>query len=516
MKKWLFRFGLVFLVLMAALIVSVVFSLWDRHPGYQIDLTIRESPVAPLQAGFSAVSITPRNYETWTDENDNARYDRRDDYLDANKNGKFDAIWMAGFHNKRPARGVHDELWARTMVIDDGTSRIALVVLDAIGFMADDIIDIRKRLSNDLDINYLIISSTHTHEAPDLLGLWGPGYFKSGVDPVYLEYVKLQALRSVEEAVEELRPARLRFAQDTTGALPLVEDSRRPFVLDPGIRLVQAVDARVDTTLGTLFCWANHPETLWSGNLMITSDFPHYVREGMENGVYSGDSLIIAGLGGVTIYANGAIGGLMTTSPSFGIHDPFRDTVFTEPTFAKARAQGLQLAMLGLKALQDSSVVELGEGAINLRAKTLRIPLDNNLYRLAAALGVIDRGMSGFFKMRTEVACWTLGPATFLHQPGELYPEILNGGVETPEGSDFGVEPIETPPLRSFMPGTFKFVVGLSNDMIGYIIPKSEWDQKAPHIYCAEESPYGEVNSVGPETGPRLYQAMSEVIEAVK
>ncbi len=516
MKKWFLRFSLVFLVILGVLLIRIVIRLTDRHPGYGIDLTIRESAVAPLKAGFAAVSITPLNFETWTDENDNARFDRREDYLDSNENRQFDAIWMAGFHNNRPARGVHDDLWARAMVIDDGTTRIALVVLDAIGFMADDIIDIRKRLSSDLEVNYLIISSTHTHEAPDLLGLWGPGYFKSGVDPVYLEFVKLQTLRSVAEAVDRLRPARLRFAQDEDGAIPLVEDSRRPYVLDPGIRLLQAVDVRTDTTLGTLFCWANHPETLWSDNLMITSDFPHYLREGMEGGVYAGDSLVMPGVGGITIFANGAIGGLMTTSPSFGIHDPFRDTIYTEPTFPKARAQGQRLAMLGLEALQDSSVVELTEGAIDLRAKTVSIPLDNNLYRLAAALGVIDRGMSGFLKIRTEVACWRLGPATFLHQPGELYPEILNGGVETPEGSDYEILPIETPPLRSLMPGTFKFVLGLSNDMIGYIIPKSEWDQKAPYIYGEEESPYGEINSVGPETGPRLYQVMSEVIEAVK
>lgn len=515
-KKWIIRLGILLFVLLAILIVSIIVDLLDRHPGYKVDLTIRESPVAPLRAGFSAVSITPKQFESWNDEDGDAQFGRRDKYQDENDNGDFEAVWMAGFQNKRPARGVHDELWARTMIIDDGTSRIGLVALDAIGFMADEIIDIRKRLSSGLEVDYLIITSTHTHEGPDLLGLWGTSYLKTGVDPVYMEYVKLQILRAVGEAVENLRPALLRFAQDLDGAAALVEDSRRPIVLDPGIRLLQAIDTQADTTLGTLFAWANHPETLWSGNLMLSSDFPHYLREAMEKGVFAGDSLAMAGVGGTCIYLNGAIGGLMTTSPSFGIKDPFRDTTYTEPSFPKARAQGERLALLGLKALQDTTVVEIAEGAITLRAKTFKIPLANNLYRLAATLGVIDRGFSGFLKLRTEVACWTLGPAAFLHQPGELYPEILNGGVVTPQGSDYSIPPVETPPLRNFMPGEFKFVVGLSNDMIGYIIPKSEWDDKPPYLYDAEESPYGEINSVGPETGPRLYQAMWEVIEGVK
>jgi hypothetical protein len=62
----------------------------------------------------------------------------------------------------------------------------------------------------------------------------------------------------------------------------------------------------------------------------------------------------------------------------------------------------------------------------------------------------------------------------------------------------------------------YRFTVGLSNDMIGYIIPRSEWDQKAPFIYDYEEAPYGEINSVGPETAPILYEALKEIIQDVK
>ena len=58
----------------------------------------------------------------------------------------------------------------------------------------------------------------------------------------------------------------------------------------------------------------------------------------------------------------------------------------------------------------------------------------------------------------------------------------------------------------------YKFVLGLSNDMIGYIIPKSQWDQEPPYTYGAENAPYGEINSVGPETGPIIYEQLKEII----
>jgi hypothetical protein len=50
---------------------------------------------------------------------------------------------------------------ARTMVIDDGITRLALVILDVIGFMHDDVVDVRKMLPEDLGLTYTIIASTH-------------------------------------------------------------------------------------------------------------------------------------------------------------------------------------------------------------------------------------------------------------------------------------------------------------------------------------------------------------------
>jgi len=516
--KWIKRILVFLLILGIGTAAYMLYRFWDRHMGYSVDLNIQNERNVPLQVGFSAVPITPVGYDSWTDANGDARYrpEDGDTFIDENGNGQFDPIYMAGFQNQRPAQGIHDQLWARAMVVDDRQTRLALVALDAIGFGSDDVIAIRKMLPEDLGIDYAIITSTHTHEAPDLVGLWGPSEYKSGVDPAYMRYVKEQSVQAIRLALESARPVTLRLAQDLTGAQGLVSDTRQPEVLDAGIRLLQAVDAETGQTIGTLFNWSNHPETLWNKNLQITSDFPHFVREAVENGVYRGDSLIVKGLGGTVVYVNGAIGGLMTTTPRDSIADPFTNEIYKEATFAKAKAQGDQLAMLALSALRDSAnVTTLEEGAIELRAKTYKLPLDNKLYRLAALVGVLDRGLAGWFKIRSEVSAWRIGPATFLHYPGELYPELLNGGVEAPEGQDFDLPPVETP-IRAFMPDGYQFTVGLSNDMIGYIVPKSQWDVEPPFTYDNDDAPYGEINSVGPETAPILYDAMREVLEDLK
>ncbi|MEZ4900310.1 MAG: hypothetical protein R2822_00315 [Spirosomataceae bacterium] len=48
---------------------------------------------------------------------------------------------------------------------------------------------------------------------------------------------------------------------------------------------------------------------MWSDNTLITSDFPHYVREGIEKGVYDGQTLMKKGTGGIVVYASGCVGG---------------------------------------------------------------------------------------------------------------------------------------------------------------------------------------------------------------
>jgi hypothetical protein len=94
--------------------------------------------------------------------------------------------------------------------------------------------------------------------------------------------------------------------------------------------------------------------------------------------------------------------------------------------------------------------------------------------------------------------------------PGEIYPEIINGGIEHPEGADFDLEPVEVPPLRELMPGRLKFVFGLANDELGYLIPKSEWDVEPPRLY-GSKGVYGEINSCGPNAAPLVYGALAEL-----
>lgn len=515
MKKWFFWLAVVPLFLVVTIWVFSMYQFRDRHEGYWVDLKLKTEKESEIQAGFSKIDISPDLLDSWKDLNGDSRYEEGvDSYEDLNENGEFDGVWLAGFHTGRAATEILDPLWARTMVLDDGEIQLALCVIDMIGFGNDEVIATRKLIKeNNPEVDYVIISSTHVHSSPDLMGMWGASSYERGVDPAYLIKVQEGIAKSVQEAVINKKAAYFKFSEEKELLKPLVGDTREPKVFDASLKLMQVMDAETDQTLGTLMNWGNHPETIWAENTKVSSDFADPWRNMVENGIVEGDSTLISGVGGVAIFLNGAIGGLMTTHPSMPVEDPYTGKSYQKQDEDKLLAQGRALAKITLETLQDSLVMRVDTASLAIRATTLALKMDNSLFHLAAFLGIFDRGFIQWKHIRSEVSAWSLGPATFVHVPGELYPEILHGGIESPEGGDFGINPLEIPPIQTKIPGEFKFFGGMSNDMVGYIIPKSQWDVVAPFTYENVDRPYGEVNSLGSETAPTIHSAVLKVLE---
>ena len=87
------------------------------------------------------------------------------------------------------------------------------------------------------------------------------------------------------------------------------------------------------------------------------------------------------------------------------------------------------------------------------------------------------------------------------------------GGIQEPQdsGADFpGAE--REAPLLERLTSEYRLVIGLANDEIGYILPRSQWDADAPFAYGRDESQYGEINSVGPSAAPILAEAFAVLL----
>jgi len=480
--------ALVVLVILA-LVARGVYAFRDRVPGYSLDLRIdptksRAEP-RPFRVGFGRAKINP-------------------DLSDPNR-----PVWLAGFSSHRAATSIHDDLWAVAAVFDDGYTRLGIVALDAIGFFHDDVIAVRRACSQAWKLDYTIVCSLHNHSTPDLMGLWGPDFLHTGVDPLYRQQVIAGAARALGDAVAGLQPARVAVHEIPTPSEGLVADTRKPIVFDSDIRVMHFTSPATGTTIGTLVGWGNHPETPWGDNTEITADYCGFLRDTLERGFSNDGKQLASGLGGIHLFVNGAVGGLMTTHPSVTVRDPYLLEDFKKPSHDKSRAVGHQLASRVLARLAETNTPPSDIAPIGIHARTIEMPIDNNMFLAAGYLGLIDRGHVRWKTMRTEVALVTIGDAAIICVPGEIYPEIVNGGIENPPGADFAIAPVEVPPLRELMPGRVKFVFGLANDELGYLIPKSEWDVKPPYLYDAKHQLYGEINSCGPNAASVVHSALA-------
>src|SRR6185436_18789155 len=199
----------------------------------------------PVQVGFGEADITP------------------------DVKGKK-PVWLAGYGPGRRATGVHDPLMARCLVLGDGSEKIALVSVDLIGLQYPAVKEIRAGLK---DFKYVLVSSTHNHEGPDVIGIWGQGPFSRGVDDAYVASVVSKTVEAVKKAAENLTPATAAYG--TASDEELLGDSRKPVAKDGVLRVIKFTKAGSGEPAGLLVQWNCHPESMGSKNKLLTADFPY-------------------------------------------------------------------------------------------------------------------------------------------------------------------------------------------------------------------------------------------------
>ncbi|MEW6302510.1 MAG: neutral/alkaline non-lysosomal ceramidase N-terminal domain-containing protein [Verrucomicrobiota bacterium] len=131
---------------------------------------------ATLRAGAAAVDITPKLFPL-------------------NMPGGFEA---------NMATAVHDPFRARALVLDDGRTKLAMVVVDNLG-VAQETIDEAKAIASQqcgIPVDKMVVSSTHTHSGP-------PSNSKEGPEPAvaYRKQLVAGIAESIVRAHAALRPA---------------------------------------------------------------------------------------------------------------------------------------------------------------------------------------------------------------------------------------------------------------------------------------------------------------------
>lgn len=421
-------------------------------------------------------------------------------------------VYLAGFGMNRKATKVHDPIMVRAVVLADGNERIALVSVDVVGIFNTTVERIRGKLP---DFKYILVSATHNHEGPDTLGLWGPSPVETGVDNAYLKRVEDGCVAAVKQADATRKPAVARIGH--VAAPELLNDGRQPVVKHDELVVLDFRDPKTDATLGVLVQWNCHPEILESKNTEVTADFVYYtvkhLREARKCPV---------------AYFTGTVGGLMTN-----LKLPLKDATgntLKDGTFEKSERFGRLVGEAAERALAKAVPISLTP--FDARRREILVRVDNNIYRLAWQFGtlrrplyvwdgnptpklfIVAKDISKPAAVKSEVGYLKLGELEVAVIPGEIYPELVLGKVQTPAdpGADFPDAPAE-PAIYSQLTARHRMIIGLGNDELGYFIPKRQWDEKPPFCYGLKKAQYGEINSVGPDTAAIICGTFRDLVK---
>ena len=429
-------------------------------------------------------------------------------YTPADYNNK--TYFIAGYDSNNPVKGVLDDLYARAVYLDDnrGNGGVIFCALDCVGISRRDINDIRKyalesgRLGKVKSIN---ISSTHTHAGIDTQGLWGEKIYKSGKDKAFMENLKKQAARAVVEAYENRKDGSLYMGY--TPVEDMQADVRTPVTYDKNLTRFRFSP---DDSSGEIYIvnFASHAELLGTTSL-VSADFPAYLIKEIEEKVQGSNA----------VFFNGAIGGMISAKE---IKKVYRDSIDCE---AYMKGFGKQLGELVLSVENEIRL----EPVLNIKTKGITVPGDNTVLVLARYLNVLNNDMGRTQKrskvcIYSEVAYMELGKgdvAVFLI-PGELFPELYNGEFLTETDSANHRKASYKKVLSDMTDCRHKFVIGLCNDELGYILAENDFllNEVLPYINKAtdemDRDHYEETNSTGPETGRIILEETENLIKSVK
>ncbi|MCB0869272.1 MAG: PKD domain-containing protein [Solirubrobacterales bacterium] len=343
--------------------------------------------------------------------------------------------YIGGYGYKAgPTTNVHDDLEARAFVVGKGDQANVFVVVDSTGWFAAynsaeaspyGVDKTRERVAEalneqgyDITRANVIISTTHVHAAPAVVGIWGT------LDATYLKKMADQVVAAASEAAENARPSEI-----WTGVGDLRsfiwqngQGTNHPdgFVYDNEVPVMWARDPETGATNAIYASVPNHPDQFnGEDNDAFSADWPGYARRAL-------DELN----GGTTVIGPGTLG---KQEPPGSVN-----------TYDEVIPQGRIVANEIQRTLAKAT--PLTDDTIAASEQYMQTPADNddlifamNIFTYpgscidaleictiprSTAMPYLDSSGDGDPLIGTHVATVRIGDAVYTTNPGEAFSEV--------------------------------------------------------------------------------------------
>jgi hypothetical protein len=334
--------------------------------------------------------------------------------------------------------------------------------------------DVQRAVTHALGIpaSHVVIQSTHTHNGPDDLGIWG------GVPNAYLAEVAGNTTAAIEQAVGGEVPATLRWATAAmpgfAATFPTQQDAvdggpqdSADFPDDTQLRMLQAVSVASGSVVATMLNFSVHP-TVYGPLDEVSPDWPGAAASYLE-GDQQGTTTPTGYPGSIAVVTVGAVGHAWPAPVPAGSAAP--DAPAGPDDNAGADAYGDAVAHRGVEALASDAQPLTGAPVTAAAGQSISIATANPVLLAAVLLPV-----PGYHAYRADTPPYEAGSVVtstaevlrvgnlaLFGAPGEPWPSI-----------EFTLsKEIATPVL---------FPLGLADDQLGYL---SETGEYAGAIACS-------------------------------
>ena len=374
--------------------------------------------------------------------------------------------YLQGYFHPRCSEGIHDDLYAKAMVLADGNTEIALVSCDLLGVSGEIVSAARRLIEKSCGISQdnVMICATHIHSGPATAQLdYVP---EEQVDRVWIEILERKIAGAAQMAKGNMRDARIGVGLGSEDSIifnrryrmrdgmVLTNPGRgNPEIVgpvgpvDPDVRVMKVEDL-AGNLMGLFVNYANHVDVV--GGLFISADYPGYMARAI-NKVYGNEVSVM--------FTNGAFGDVNHIDVKN--HDQ-------KAGYEEAERMGTILAGDVISVAEKISCSQ--DYPIKVRREIVALPMKQIAVpetakglmaeeEIKSKPSVVEAALARKHQIwsqceekiiAAELQAITLGNAVLTGIPGELFVEL---GMKLKQNSVF----------------EHTFVISLANDYIGYI-----------------------------------------------
>jgi hypothetical protein len=395
--------------------------------------------------------------------------------------------YLGGFGYGEPVGGAdaHDPMQVRAMAIASGRDMVLFAIVDTQGYFSGNqegpwgSRDARlsaagkiAKLGFDVTEANIIVSSTHSHAAPTIMGIWGT------TDAEYLKRVFEGTVAALVDAASHLRPANLYAAKGDIGTVTISAvtqtDGYQGWSVDGEVPILWARDPETEATIGLYANIPTHADIVNGvGKHVISADHIGFERR-----------LLDADLGGTSVIAMGTLGRQETIVQVDGLEEAENVGRYVTNEIERALKDARPITDTTLMAAEQYLLVPATNPAL-LALNSANMAADpagqatGDPIATHCVPGVdictIDRNILPPYAVGGAFGTWftafRIGDLVYATEPGEAFPEVSTA-------------------IRRVFGGPEVAIVGMAQDQLGYYYPPETvpWtvvNDSDHHIYNA-------------------------------